>query len=135
MSEQDNIKMVQQIYADFGQGNIPGILNRLDPEVGWVNAGPESVPYARRRQGREAVQSFFASLDAAVEVRSFEPKEFFGSGDRVVVLGTWMGRAKPTGQAFASDWAMAWTVRDGKVTSFQSYEDTDAIATAFRTQA
>ena len=131
MSEQQNIQTVQQIYADFGQGNIPAILGRLSPEVAWVNAGPESVPYARRRQGVDAVQSFFASLGAAVEVQSFEPKEFFASGDRVVVLGAWSGQAKPTGKPFASEWAMAWTLRDGKVTSFRSYEDTHAIAAAF----
>jgi 2-polyprenyl-3-methyl-5-hydroxy-6-metoxy-1,4-benzoquinol methylase len=60
MSEQDNIETVQQIYADFGQGRISSILGRLDPEVAWVDAGPESVPYARRRQGVEAVQCFFS---------------------------------------------------------------------------
>ncbi|MDM0114378.1 nuclear transport factor 2 family protein [Variovorax sp. J22R133] len=131
MNEQDNIKTVQQIYAAFGQGNIPAILGQLTADVAWVNAGPESVPYARRRQGVDAVQSFFASLGANVEVQSFEPKEFFASGDRVVVLGAWTARAKPTGKSFASDWAMAWTLRDGKVTSFQSYEDTHAVAAAF----
>ena len=135
MSEQDNIKTVQQIYADFGQGNISAILSRLSPEVAWVNAGPESVPYARRRQGLDAVHSFFASLDATVEVQSFQPTEFFASGDRVVVLGAWTARAKPTGKPFASEWAMAWTVRDGKVTSFQSYEDTYAVAAAFGAQS
>jgi ketosteroid isomerase-like protein len=83
----------------------------------------------------EAVQSFFSSLEATVEVQSFEPKEYFACGDRVVVLGAWTGRAKPTGKPFASEWAMAWTVRDGKMASFQSYEDTDTVATAFRAQA
>jgi ketosteroid isomerase-like protein len=135
MSEADNIKTVQQIYADFGQGNVPGILGRLSQHVSWVNAGPESVPYARRRKGLEAVASFFESLAASIDVQSFEPKEFFASGDRVVVLGAWSGSAKPTGKPYASEWAMAWTVHDGRVTSFQSYEDTHAIATAFGASA
>lgn len=131
MSEQANIQTVQQMYADFGQGNIPAILAQLNPDVTWVNAGPESVPYARQRRGVDAVQSFFAALGANVEMQSFEPKEFFASGDRVVVLGAWSGRAKPTGRSFVSEWAMAWTVRGGKVTSFRSYEDTHVMVAAF----
>ena len=130
-SEQANIQTVQQLYAEFGQGQIPAILARLSPDVAWVNAGPESVPYARQRRGVDAVQSFFGTLAANVDVQTFEPKEFFASGDRVVVLGAWSGRAKPTGKTFASEWTMAWTLRDGKVTSFRSYEDTHVLAAAF----
>ena len=131
MGEPANIQTVQQIYADFGLGNIPAILARLDPDVTWVNAGPESVPYARQRSGVDAVQSFFGALAANVDVQSFEPKEFSAAGDRLVVLGAWSGCAKPTGKSFASEWAMAWTLRDGKVTSFRSYEDTHTVAAAF----
>jgi len=132
-SEQANIQTVQQIYVEFGLGQIPAILTRLSPDVVWVNAGPEAVPYARERRGVDAVQSFFGTLAASVEVTTFEPKEFFASGERVVVLGAWSGRAKPTGKPFASDWAMAWTLRGGRVTSFRSYEDTHVLAGAFCT--
>ena len=131
MNEQANITTVQQLYADFGQGKVPAILERVNPDVDWINAGPPSVPYARRRRGLGEVGEFFSTLAATVEVQSFEPKEFFASGDRVVVLGAWSGRVKATGKPFASDWSMAWTLKAGKVTSFRSYEDTHAIATAF----
>jgi ketosteroid isomerase-like protein len=131
VNEQANINIVQQICADFGQGKVPAILERVNPDVEWVNAGPVAVPYARRRRGLGEVSEFFSTLAATVEVQSFEPKEFFASGDRVVVLGAWSGRAKTTGKPFASDWTMAWTVKGGKVTSFRSYEDAQAIAAAF----
>lgn len=131
MSESANTQAVQQIYADFMQGNIPAILSRLNPDVAWTNAGPEAVPYARKRRGAEAVQQFFETLGANVEVQSFEALEYFASGDRVVVLGTWSGKAKTTGRSFSSDWTMAWTIRDGQILSFRSYEDTHALAAAF----
>ena len=47
------------------------------------------------------------------------------------MLGGWTGRVKATGRGYASEWAMAWTVKNGRVTAFQSYEDTHAVATAF----
>jgi ketosteroid isomerase-like protein len=131
VSEQANINIVQQIYADFGQGKVQAILERMNPDVDWVNAGPLAVPYARGRRGLGEVSEFFSTLAATVDVQSFEPREFFASGDRVVVLGAWSGRAKTTGKPFASDWAMAWTVKAGKVTSFRSYEDTHLVAAAF----
>ena len=37
-----------------------------------------------------------------------------------------------TGRSFESEWAMAWTVINGKVTSFQAYEDTARLVEAFR---
>lgn len=131
MTEQTNIQVIQQLYAEFGQGQVQAILARVDPDVDWTNAGPAAVPYARRRRGLGEVQAFFESIAANVDVQSFEPKEFFASGDRVVVLGRWAGLAKPTGKSFASDWTMAWTLKGGKVTSFRSYEDTHALAAAF----
>ena len=97
----------------------------------WVNPGPSSIPYARERRGLDEVRQFFDEIYANVEVTSFEPREFFANGERVVALGTWAGRAKPTGRSFADEWAMAFTMKDGKVTSFRAYEDTYAQVQAF----
>jgi ketosteroid isomerase-like protein len=38
---------------------------------------------------------------------------------------------KSTGRAFDNDWAMVFTLREGKITGFRSYEDTGAVAAAF----
>ena len=131
MCEAANVQTVQQLYADFGRGDVPAILARLDPDVAWANAGPSAVPYARKRRGIDEVRDFFASIAASVEVQVFEPREYFSQGNRVLVIGRWSGRTKPTGRAFASDWVMAWTLKGGKITSFQSYEDTHQLAQAF----
>jgi ketosteroid isomerase-like protein len=77
------------------------------------------------------VQEFFAALGASVEVLTFEPREYIAQGDRVAVFGRWTGRVKATGREYTSDWAMAWTIKDGRVTAFRSHEDTQAMATAF----
>ncbi|MEP6874281.1 MAG: hypothetical protein ABI887_07930 [Burkholderiales bacterium] len=70
MNEQANITTVQQLYADFGQGKVPAILERVNPDVDWINAGPPSVPYARRRRGLGEVGEFYSTLAATVEVRN-----------------------------------------------------------------
>ena len=48
----------------------------------------------------------------AVEWREAYRRE---EGDTVVVFGRWAGRAKGTGKTYESEWVMAWTFRDGKV--------------------
>ncbi len=131
MNESANIATVQRLYADFGRGDIPALLAALDPEVDWINAGPSIIAYAGTRHDLAQVREFFATLAASIEVRTFEPREFIAQGDRVVTLGRWTGQVKATGREYASDWAMTWTVVNDRVTAFQSYEDTAAIAAAF----
>jgi ketosteroid isomerase-like protein len=75
------------------------------------------------RRGATQVREFFETIYTSVEVWTFEPREF--------VVGGWAGRIKTTGRGYASDWVMAWTVKNGKVTTFRSYEDTHVMASVF----
>jgi quinol monooxygenase YgiN len=59
-----------------------------------------------------------------VEIDQFAPTEFLAQGDRVVVLGALHARVTETGRSYENEWAMVWTLRDGKVAGLQIYEDT-----------
>ena len=48
----------------------------------------------------------------------------------MVVLGQSKGRIKATSRTFEVQWAMAFTIRDGKVSKFREYTDTAALAAA-----
>lgn len=131
MREEDKIEIVQKMYADFGEGDIASVLNAMTPDVIWRQppVGPE--PFSGTVRGREQLGEWFAKLDAVSDVQAFEPKEFFSRGDRVVVLGYYRYRSKSTGKLWESDWAMVWTLRDGKLAEGQIHEDTLAQAAAF----
>ena len=49
----------------------------------------------------------------------------------MVVLGQSKGRIKATSRTFDVQWAMAFTIRDGKVSKFREYTDTAALAAAY----
>jgi ketosteroid isomerase-like protein len=49
----------------------------------------------------------------------------------VVGLAFWEARVRATGKVVRSDFAVAFTVRKGKVTRWQAYYDTSATAAAF----
>ena len=128
MSAEQNAAVVQKAYADFSRGDIASVLSACDENIEWITPGPE--PLGGSRKGRSQAAEFFRLVNEAWEFLSFEPREYIASGDRVVALGHYHARSRETGREAASDWAMVWTLRDGKATRFQEYTDTAALLSA-----
>jgi ketosteroid isomerase-like protein len=131
MSEQDNVRLVQEGYADFSRGDIPALLGKFAADIQWVIPGAKNNPLAGTYKGYSGVAEFFKRLSDLTELTMFEPQQFVAQGDTVVVLGREMGRVKATGRTFEASWAMAFTVLNGKITRFQEYTDTVNIEAAF----
>ncbi|MES2260094.1 MAG: nuclear transport factor 2 family protein [Pseudomonadota bacterium] len=119
-------EIVQQAYAAFGRGDIPGILEFVARDVDWELVGPPSLAYAGRRHNREEVEAFFHAIPQADEIRVFEPREFIEAGQHVTVLGWEESTALDTGKDFASEWVHVFTVTDGKVTRWRGFLNTAA---------
>jgi ketosteroid isomerase-like protein len=132
MSEEQNRQVVQGLFECFGRGDVPAMLGVLSDDIHWQIQGPSSVPYFGEYRGHEGVTDFLVKLGSNVEMERFEPREFITSGDKVIVLGFERGRVKSTGQVFDNDWAMVFNLDDGKIKGFRSYENTAAVAVAFR---
>lgn len=129
--EQQNVQLVQQVYAAIGRGDIPAVVAMMTDDVEARFPGPSRIPFAGTYRGRDGVGRFFQAIGANAEVHRFEPQEFIAEGDQVVVLGRERLTAKPTNGSWESDWAMVWTVRDGKVSLLREFHETYAIAHAF----
>ena len=132
MSEQENTRVVQQAYQNFGQGNIPGVLALVAEGAQWRLPDMENVPLGGERRGRDGVAGFFALLAENQEAQQFEPQHFIAQGERVVALGRYTWRVKKTGRTFSSEWAHVFTIREGKIVGFQEYLDTAVAVAAYR---
>jgi uncharacterized protein len=132
MSEQENVKVVREMFDAFRGGDVARVLDRLSEDVEWRLGGPTEVAYTGIRHGRQQVAELFKLLGEVSEFEEFDPQEYIAQGDRVVVLGHERQRVKATGLVAENDWAMVFTVRDGKITKFRNYEDTAAVASAHR---
>jgi ketosteroid isomerase-like protein len=132
MSEQDNERVVREMYAAFAKGDVPGVLERLAEDIEWKIAGPSELPYAGVHRGRDEVARFFESFGRAAEFEVFEPQEYFARGDKVVVLGRERQRVKATGRVVETEWAMVFTVSGGKIARYHNFVDTHAVAAAHR---
>jgi ketosteroid isomerase-like protein len=119
------------MYEAFGRGDIAALLNSLADNVEWVCPGPASIPQSGRYRGPGEVAGFFQKVAETTEFDRFKVEQYVEQGDVVVALGSYSGRSKPLQKEVRSDWAMMFTLRNGKVTRFQEYADTAAIATAY----
>ena len=132
---QENVQIVQQLYASFGQGDMPAVLNRLADDIDWCQSGPESVfPFAGPRRGKSQMVNYFQALGQSLNLQVFEPREFIAHADKVIVFGYEKGEAKPTGRKYEFDWIHVFTLWNGKVTQYRDYYDTAALVEAFRTE-
>ena len=133
MSERENTETVRRIFEAFGRGDVATLMSLLSDEVVWLMPGPPGVvPYAGERRGHAGASQFFQLLGAAVEFEQFEPREYVAQGDKVVALGFERGRVRATGKTFDNHWALVFTLSGGRVTEFRAYEDSAAVASAFR---
>lgn len=77
---------VLEMYAAFGRGDVPAILEHLAPDVEWeYDASPTEVPWLQPRQGRSGAAEFFASL-GNLEFHRFEVRIVLEEGTTVVAL-------------------------------------------------
>lgn len=129
---EDNIRIVQDCYKKFGEGDVTGILANCSESIDWQTPEIENAPFGGRRNGLDAVGKFFAQLDASEEVTKFEPQEFIAQGDRVVVRGTYAATVRETGRSYETDWVHLFTLRDGKIMSFHEFFDNALASRAFQ---
>jgi ketosteroid isomerase-like protein len=132
MTDSNNSKIVQEAYAAFGRGDIPGLLAMLSEDVQWDHAGPSEIPWAGSFRGHDGVVKFFTAIGENCDFLSFEPQTFLADQDRVVVLGSEKIKHKVSGREWETPWAHVYTVKDGKITTFREYTDTAAVAAACR---
>lgn len=132
MREAQNTKVVQDAYAAFGHGDIQTLLTYFADDIVWtaVYGTGSHVPTSGERRGKTAVAEFLKQVADNVHFSRFEPKEFVATGDKVVALGHYMATT-PIKKGFDSDFAMVFTLRNGKVTHFQEFCNSAAINAAY----
>lgn len=124
-----NIEIVQHAFADFSQGNIPGILDICTEDITWSSWSNTVVPFAKTYTGKAGAAAFFTDLNNEITYTAFEPRHFYDCGDRVFVKVFHSAIVKSTGKAFGHEALMEFVFRGEKVCSFFAYVDShDEVA-------
>jgi ketosteroid isomerase-like protein len=129
MSAQSNAAAAQALYAAFGRGDIPAILDLLDDDVvfdAWPDnrAQAANVPWLAEQRGKEGAVAFF-SLVGAVEMKDFQVRDVLAS-ERQAVVDVAIEFVDPATGAHVRDEELhLWTFgEDGKITRLRHYVDT-----------
>jgi hypothetical protein len=120
--------VVEAAYAAFGRGDIPAVLDLLDPAVEWST--PATLPQGGRFAGKDGVASFFQGIGAAWESLGLEVEAVGELADGLVVgvvRGSGPLRAGGTGSYGA---VHLFTIQAGKIARFREYVDLDGPLSA-----
>ena len=132
-----NLDTVQQIYAAFGRGDIPAILERLADSIEWeYGVNSTDVPWLQPWRGRADVAQFFQAV-AGLQIHRFEPKTFLEGGDVVVALIDLEATVQATGKRIVEDDEVHIWYFDshGQVSRFRHRVDTHQHWVAYRGEA
>ena len=136
MNEQENTRVVQELFAAFGRGDFQSGLKLLAEDVEWQSPvtrnAPAEISWAQPRRGRAQVAQFFQELGENTQPEPFEIFGITAQGDTVVVEGRNRGQVRSTGRSYEHDWVMVFTVRHGEIVSHRHDYDTADVLAAFR---
>ena len=121
MADSAQVAVVRRLYEARGDPDV--IRQVLSPDVRWEVV--EGFPHGAVYVGLDDVlRNFFGRLFQAFESFVAVGSEFFESGDQVIALGTYTGRAKATGKEFTARFAHVWTLQGGRIIRLQQCADT-----------
>jgi ketosteroid isomerase-like protein len=131
MSEQ-NLKLVQNLYAGFGRGDIASIIEVMTPNatIGIVGRRQDAPFLGVFDDGKAGGAEFFKQLAEAQEFHTFEPLRYLAAEDKVFVWGRDRWTMRKSGVSKESEWLHEITLRDGKMTSWRGHNDTAMLAEA-----
>ena len=132
-----NVQLVKNIYAAFGQGDIPTVLASFHPQIEWRQA--EGNPYHMDGSawiGPQAVlENLFVRIGAEWDGFTITIQKIHDAGEYVIIEGRYTGTYKPSGKKLDSQLCHVWRVQDGKLVSFQQYLNTAQLQQVFSTGA
>jgi uncharacterized protein len=125
-----NLDLVRRAYDALDRDDIPAFLELCATDAEWAYPAEGRLPYGGRWRGQDEITRFFDTHDEAEEILDFRVDEMLADGDLVSALGSFRGRAKPSGRVWETRFAHAITIRGGLIQRFEAYFDTDAAVQA-----
>ena len=118
----ENVEIVRRGYEEFlATGEL--VERIMAPEFVWDMSTFHGWPERQTYEGVEGTREFLADWVGAWEDWRLEVRDLVDAGDDVVAIVHQSGRSKATGLEVDMDFAMVWTMEDGKQTRMRMYAD------------
>lgn len=124
-------EIVGGFFKALGEGDVPAAMALLAADVRWTYHGPSDlIPWGGTFTGPEGVGAFFGKFGEAAEPIEMAPSGMSEADGLVYVRGIERSRVKATGKEYAVEWVHVIATADGKITTFDEYIDSAAVAAA-----
>ena len=137
MSAEENLRIVQDLYAAFGRGDTNFVLEQIDDECDGfcvVSGTQTGVPWhlGPSAKGKAGAVRYFEALASSVDHTAFEQKDFAATGDHVYSTVSLVQLVRATGKTLEQPEVVHhFTFRNRKVIRCRVLEDTALTKAAF----
>lgn len=120
------------LYA-AGSGDMETLNKLMADDFIWHNEGDSNIPWIGNWEGKKTVlNEFLPKFGAGLKVTSWTTDYSFANGDQAVFIGTMSAIANKSGVDTGKfSWAVRVHVEDGKVKSWNWFEDSYAVSKAY----
>ncbi len=130
----NNLATVHQMFASFGQGDLPGVLACLADDVTFFNgSNPSKTPIGGSYLGADGALDYFQRLVGNQQINSLTPTNFQETPDGKILHDVREeGIVRSTGKPYALDMHFAWTFNDaGKVRDWKGTGNFSSLENAY----
>lgn len=136
VTEQTCRGTVNAFFTHFGEGDLQALIDLFSETVEFQVFGAPNVPWTGPRSTKKEIGEFFPLFGKHLT----PPEEFTITSTLIddedaVVIGRNVFQVIATGKKFTNNFAIHFTVTDGKIVRYHMYEDSYAISVAFSSQS
>jgi hypothetical protein len=124
------VATLQSFLAHVFAGDMAQALELVDPQARFVSTNPArnpDNPLHGTFVGVEGARQFFGGFTELLEPGEFNVDAAFGDAEHAAFYGTLRHKVRQTGKDFSSAWALIGRLKDGRITLYHFYEDTEAL--------
>lgn len=127
------LEVAQAFLWAAGSGDMEKLNALMADDFVWHNEGDSSIPWIGTWEGKDTVlNKFLPAFGSGLKVTSWTTDYTFAAGDQAVFMGTMSAIANNSGiDTGKFSWAVRVHVEDGKVKSWNWFEDSNAVSKAY----
>ncbi|WP_242155507.1 nuclear transport factor 2 family protein [Aestuariivivens sediminis] len=124
-----NIEIIEELYRDFSNGNIESIKEKFAPEIEWIQM--KGFPNGGCHIGFDDIQkNVFKKFNENWTNWTANVDEFLDAGESIFAIGHYEGKYNKTGKSFKADFIHRYGLKEGQITKFTQYTDTNLVVKA-----
>ncbi len=134
MNEKKHVELIKNAYEAFLHKDYDHLFAIMTPEIEWeaaVGIGVK-IPFGGLRKGLPAVKTYFKELEENMLFQKYEITEYVAENDKVVALGLYQAKVKPTNKTVTLPFVTVFTLKNEKIIKYEQFLDTATLLTAFQ---